>query len=82
MEFTCKLASSLKRRAGFYKGFEVQTAEGLEGSGCPQSMRGEQESSDIPSLVRETIELIGMCTLLYPIIVIQGSGLRTHEEFV
>eukprot|EP00983_Pelagomonas_calceolata_P008399 275295-Pelagomonas_calceolata.AAC.1 len=30
----------------FFRGFEVQTAEGLEGSGCPQSPKGEQESSD------------------------------------
>eukprot|EP00983_Pelagomonas_calceolata_P009609 310869-Pelagomonas_calceolata.AAC.1 len=30
----------------FNRGFEVQTAEGTEASGCSQSLRGEQESSD------------------------------------
>eukprot|EP00983_Pelagomonas_calceolata_P010864 351079-Pelagomonas_calceolata.AAC.1 len=30
--------------AGIFKGFEVQTAEGLEGSGRPKFPRGEQES--------------------------------------
>eukprot|EP00983_Pelagomonas_calceolata_P084932 1156457-Pelagomonas_calceolata.AAC.1 len=57
-----------------FRGFEVQKAEGLEGSGCPQSPRGEQESSDLPSLVRKTIELNGTSSLLYPIIFVQGSG--------
>eukprot|EP00983_Pelagomonas_calceolata_P017211 539127-Pelagomonas_calceolata.AAC.1 len=55
-------------------GFEVQTAEGLDSSGCPQSLIGEQESSDLPSLVRTTIELDGMHTLWCHIIFIQGSG--------
>eukprot|EP00983_Pelagomonas_calceolata_P081197 1155471-Pelagomonas_calceolata.AAC.1 len=34
-----------------YRGYEVHTAEGLEGSGCPQYPRGEQESNDLTSLL-------------------------------
>eukprot|EP00983_Pelagomonas_calceolata_P003103 101897-Pelagomonas_calceolata.AAC.1 len=43
--------------------------------------RGEQESSDLPSLVRKTIEFNGTCSLLCLIIFIKGSGKRSHEEF-
>eukprot|EP00983_Pelagomonas_calceolata_P026119 820608-Pelagomonas_calceolata.AAC.1 len=49
-----------------FRGFEVQAAEGLEGSGCPQSPRGGQESSDLPSLARKTLKSNSTHTLLYP----------------
>eukprot|EP00983_Pelagomonas_calceolata_P062488 1147327-Pelagomonas_calceolata.AAC.1 len=41
-------------KAEFCRGFEVQTVEGLEGSGCPQFPRSEHESSDLPSFKLHT----------------------------
>eukprot|EP00983_Pelagomonas_calceolata_P010914 353298-Pelagomonas_calceolata.AAC.1 len=49
MDESCWSAHVSKSFSGM-RNEEVQTAEGLEGSGCPQSPRGKQESSDLPSL--------------------------------
>eukprot|EP00983_Pelagomonas_calceolata_P001599 53669-Pelagomonas_calceolata.AAC.1 len=48
-----------------FRGFEVQTSEGFEGSGRPESPRVEQESSDLPSLAWKTFESNSTHTLLY-----------------
>eukprot|EP00983_Pelagomonas_calceolata_P066742 1149192-Pelagomonas_calceolata.AAC.2 len=44
-------------------GFKVQTAEGVEESGCPQSPKDELKNSNLPSLVRKANEANGIHSL-------------------
>eukprot|EP00983_Pelagomonas_calceolata_P079670 1154788-Pelagomonas_calceolata.AAC.3 len=61
---------------------KCRVLEGLEEGGYPQSPRGEQESSDLPSLVRKTIESNGTYSRLYPIKFISGFGLNPVNGWV
>eukprot|EP00983_Pelagomonas_calceolata_P078593 1154313-Pelagomonas_calceolata.AAC.1 len=54
--------------------YRQQKAPSKKGSGCPQFPRDDQESSDLPSLVRKTTESNGVHSFLYSVISIQGFG--------